>query len=256
MLRGTAGRVPVSSPDAGRCVARASRRWPLSPPWAVDRSPWPLTGAPSNDGALRRRREASDVIPPQQRKPQRPRPGWRVACPTYDLKTFGTTRVALIFSAKVSSSAMSCTLLGRREIAVRSRVESLSTAAPRAARLEPGADDRVTAGRGDGRNPDGISPRLGRVPDREGRRARAMRRAHLLRWRPRQPAQRTESTPRRLPSGAASQLDPCRALASEQALLRQAPSSPTAVSAFKARTSRYVCPAPDYRTTERPGTAA
>ena len=37
---------------------------------------------------------------------------------------------------------------------------------------------------------------------------RAMRRAHLLRWRPRPPAQRTESTPRRLPSGAASQLDP------------------------------------------------
>ena len=35
-----------------------------------------------------------------------------------------------------------------------------------------------------------------------------MRRAHLLRRRPRQPAQRTESTPRRLPSGAASQLDP------------------------------------------------
>ena len=34
--------------------------------------------------------------------------------------------------------------------------------------------------------------------------SRAMRRAHLLRWRPRQPAQRTESTPRRLPSGAAS----------------------------------------------------
>ena len=38
--------------------------------------------------------------------------------------------------------------------------------------------------------------------------ASAMIRAHLLRWRPRQPAQRTESTPRRLPSGAASQLDP------------------------------------------------
>ena len=38
--------------------------------------------------------------------------------------------------------------------------------------------------------------------------ARARIRAHLLRWRPRQPAQRTESTPRRLPSGAASQLDP------------------------------------------------
>src|SRR4029077_3513420 len=37
---------------------------------------------------------------------------------------------------------------------------------------------------------------------------RATIRAHLLRWRPRQPAQRTASTPRRLPSGAASQLDP------------------------------------------------
>ena len=32
-------------------------------------------------------------------------------------------------------------------------------------------------------------------------------RAHLLRWRPRQPAQRRATTPRRLPSGAASQLD-------------------------------------------------
>ena len=40
------------------------------------------------------------------------------------------------------------------------------------------------------------------------REPRAMIRAHLLRWRPRQPAQRTASTPRRLPSGAASQLDP------------------------------------------------
>ena len=38
--------------------------------------------------------------------------------------------------------------------------------------------------------------------------SRARIRAHLLRWRPRQPAQRTESTPRRLPSGAASHLDP------------------------------------------------
>ena len=37
---------------------------------------------------------------------------------------------------------------------------------------------------------------------------RARIRAHLLRWRPRQPAQRTASTPRRLPSGAASHLDP------------------------------------------------
>ena len=37
---------------------------------------------------------------------------------------------------------------------------------------------------------------------------RATIRAHLLRWCPRPPAQRTESTPRRLPSGAASQLDP------------------------------------------------
>ena len=40
------------------------------------------------------------------------------------------------------------------------------------------------------------------------RAASARIRAHLLRWRPRQPAQRTESTPRRLPSGAASPLDP------------------------------------------------
>ena len=39
---------------------------------------------------------------------------------------------------------------------------------------------------------------------------RGSMRAHLLRWRPRQPAQRTESTPRRLPSGAASHLDPPR----------------------------------------------
>jgi NitT/TauT family transport system permease protein len=38
--------------------------------------------------------------------------------------------------------------------------------------------------------------------------SRARIRAHLLRWRPRQPAQRTASTPRRLPSGAASHLDP------------------------------------------------
>jgi hypothetical protein len=36
---------------------------------------------------------------------------------------------------------------------------------------------------------------------------RMLKKAHLLRWRPRQPAQRTESTPRRLPSGAASHLD-------------------------------------------------
>ena len=38
--------------------------------------------------------------------------------------------------------------------------------------------------------------------------SRARIRAHLLRWRPRQPAQRTASTPRRLPSGAASHLGP------------------------------------------------
>src|SRR5947209_9772802 len=37
---------------------------------------------------------------------------------------------------------------------------------------------------------------------------RAMIRAHLLRWRPRPHAQRTGSTPRVRPSGAASQLDP------------------------------------------------
>src|SRR5688572_4728941 len=35
-----------------------------------------------------------------------------------------------------------------------------------------------------------------------------MIRAHLLRWRPRPHAQRTESTPRVRPSGAASQLNP------------------------------------------------
>ena len=35
-------------------------------------------------------------------------------------------------------------------------------------------------------------------------------RAHLLRWRPRLDAQRTGSTPRARPSGAASQLDPSR----------------------------------------------
>ena len=46
-------------------------------------------------------------------------------------------------------------------------------------------------------------PRLGPTNEPLG----AMIRAHLLRRRPRQPAQRTESTPRRLPSGAASQLD-------------------------------------------------
>ena len=43
----------------------------------------------------------------------------------------------------------------------------------------------------------------------------------LLRWRPRQPGQRTESTPRRLPSGAASQLDPSHR--SSPAFSRQAP---------------------------------
>jgi hypothetical protein len=41
-------------------------------------------------------------------------------------------------------------------------------------------------------------------------RGRAMIRAHLLRWRPRSYAQRTESTPRVRLSGAASQLDPSR----------------------------------------------
>src|SRR6266404_6959098 len=36
---------------------------------------------------------------------------------------------------------------------------------------------------------------------------RLLKKAHLLRWRPRLHAQRTESTPRVQPSGAASQLD-------------------------------------------------
>ena len=41
-------------------------------------------------------------------------------------------------------------------------------------------------------------------------RSRLAIRAHLLRWRPRPGAQRTASTPRARPSGAASQLDPSR----------------------------------------------
>ena len=47
-------------------------------------------------------------------------------------------------------------------------------------------------------------------PSSTAKRRRAAIRAHLLRWRRRQPAQRTESTPRGLPSGAASHLDPSR----------------------------------------------
>src|SRR5712692_399401 len=38
--------------------------------------------------------------------------------------------------------------------------------------------------------------------------SRPLKRAHLLRWRPRQQVQRTESTPHLLPSGAASHLNP------------------------------------------------
>src|SRR6266705_6667564 len=38
--------------------------------------------------------------------------------------------------------------------------------------------------------------------------SRLLKRAHLLRWRPRSHAQRTGSTPRVPPSGAASHLDP------------------------------------------------
>ena len=51
------------------------------------------------------------------------------------------------------------------------------------------------------------------------RAARAMIRAHLLRWRPRPGAQRRETTPRARPSGAASQLDPSR----RSPFVRQAP---------------------------------
>ena len=43
-------------------------------------------------------------------------------------------------------------------------------------------------------------------PSSTAKARRAAIRAHLLRWRRRPPAQRTESTPRGLPSGAASQL--------------------------------------------------
>src|SRR5881397_594758 len=42
------------------------------------------------------------------------------------------------------------------------------------------------------------------------RASRLLKKAHLLRWRPRSHAQRTESTPRVRPSGAASQLTPSR----------------------------------------------
>src|SRR6266481_4091943 len=55
----------------------------------------------------------------------------------------------------------------------------------------------------------------------EYRMTRAMRRAHLRRWRPRPHAQRTESTPRVRPSGAALQLDPSQR--SRFDFLRQAP---------------------------------
>src|SRR6266852_5947845 len=48
---------------------------------------------------------------------------------------------------------------------------------------------------------------------------RAMIRAHLRRWRPRPHAQRTGSTPRVRPSGAALQLDPSHR--SSQGFLRQ-----------------------------------
>src|SRR6266545_1671091 len=47
-------------------------------------------------------------------------------------------------------------------------------------------------------------------PSSTANRRRAAIRGHLLRWRRRQPAQRTESTPRWLPSGAASHLTPSR----------------------------------------------
>ena len=53
---------------------------------------------------------------------------------------------------------------------------------------------------------DRVTGRVSR--DRVAALARAMIRAHRLRWRPRLHAQRTESTPRVQPSGAASPLDP------------------------------------------------
>src|SRR5215467_10003421 len=46
--------------------------------------------------------------------------------------------------------------------------------------------------------------------DSGGRARYGPRRARLLRWRPRLRAQRRAATPRRLPSGAASHLDPSR----------------------------------------------
>ena len=73
-------------------------------------------------------------------------------------------------------------------------------------RVDPPADFPVAP------DADGVIRCLPHVHGTDGFTAIRLRRrrlikAHLLRWRPRQPAQRRATTPRRLPSGAASQLD-------------------------------------------------
>ena len=68
-----------------------------------------------------------------------------------------------------------------------------------AVRRGDGAPRRLGVRAGDGLEGTPPRPHLGR---------RRRIRAHLLRWRPRQHAQRRETTPRVLPSGAASHLDP------------------------------------------------
>ena len=79
-----------------------------------------------------------------------------------------------------------------------------------------------------------------------------MRRAHLLRWRPRQPAQRTESTPRRLPSGAASQLDPSHRSSRR---LSDRLLAPDICLRFQGRAFAPFCPAPDLPEHGKAGTA-
>src|SRR5438876_142985 len=78
-------------------------------------------------------------------------------------------------------------------------------------------------------SPPSRAPRTWAPPWRacSARKPRAMIRAHLRRWRPRPHAQRTESTPRVRPSGAALQLDPSHR--SGQSVSPKAPSLVTLV---------------------------
>jgi len=71
---------------------------------------------------------------------------------------------------------------------------------------DPGRDEPV-ARHASGSGGAGAAALAVRAPPTKPRRARLRKNAHLLRWRPRLRAQRTESTPRAQPSGAASHLD-------------------------------------------------